>query len=118
MDLSERVQRVEVRIGRLYTRTVMERARGDQNIRGGNCDPLGARATRQIKGHLPNIIINLQFREGSLKVSKYGTLTLGPRAVPKLEPDQRTPTRFAFRERTFDPAPNFFITLWPQKMNP
>jgi hypothetical protein len=96
----------------------MERACGDQNIRGGNCYPLGACATRQIKGYRPNIIINLQLREGSLQISKYGTLTLGPRAVPKFKPDQRTPTRLAFRERTFDPSSNFVITLWPQEMNP
>lgn len=33
----KRVQRVEIRIGRLNTGAVMERARGNQNIRGGNC---------------------------------------------------------------------------------
>jgi hypothetical protein len=41
---TKRVQRVEIRIGRLNTRTVVERARGNQNIRGGYCYPLGARA--------------------------------------------------------------------------
>jgi hypothetical protein len=96
----------------------MKRAGGNQNIRGGNCYPLGARATRQIIGHRPNIIINFQFRDGSFKISKHCTLTLSSRAVPKFELDQRTPTRFAFRERTFDPSPNFLITVWPQEMNP
>jgi hypothetical protein len=46
---TKRVQRVEIRIGRLNSRTVMERARSDQNIRGWNGYALGARATRQIK---------------------------------------------------------------------
>jgi hypothetical protein len=96
----------------------MECACGDHNDRGRNCYPLGTRATRKIKGHRPNIIVNLQLGEGSLKISEHGTLPLGPRTVPKFEPDQRTPTRFAFRERTFDPSPDFFITLWPQEMNP
>jgi hypothetical protein len=109
----KRVQRIEIRIGRLDTRTVMKRTCGDQYISGGNCYPLGARPTCQIKGYLPNIIINPQFWEGSLKISKYGTLTLGPRAVPKLEPDQRAPTRFAVRQRTCYPLPNIFISLWP-----
>jgi len=85
---SKRVQRVEIRIGRLNTRTVMKRAGGNQNIRGGNCYPLGARATRQIIGHRPNIIVNFQFRDGSFKISKHGTLTLSSRAVPKFELDQ------------------------------
>jgi hypothetical protein len=65
----------------------MERARGNQNIRAGYRYSLRARATRKIKGHSPNIIINLQLREGSLKISKYGTITLGARAVPKFKPD-------------------------------
>jgi hypothetical protein len=115
---TKRVQRVEIRIGRLNSRTVMERARSDQNIRGWNGYALGARATRQIKRRSPNVIINLQLRESSLQISKHGTLTLGPRPVPKFESDQRTPTRFAIRERTFDPSPYFFITLWPQEVNP
>jgi hypothetical protein len=74
---SKRVQRVEIRIGRLNTRTVMERACGDQNIRGGNCYPLGACATRQIERRCPHIIINLQFGKCSFQISKYRTLTLG-----------------------------------------
>jgi hypothetical protein len=115
---SKRVQRVEIRIGRLNTRTVMERARGDQNIRGGNGYPLGTCATRQIKRRCPHTIINLQFGKCSFQISKYRTLTLGPRAIPKFEPNERTPTRLAFREHTFDPSPNFFITLRPQEMNP
>jgi hypothetical protein len=115
---SKRVQRVEIRIGRLNTRTVMERAGGDQNIGSGNCYPLGACATRQIARRRPHIIINLQFGKCSFQISKYRTLTSGLRAVPKFEPDQRTPTRLAFREHTFDPSPNFFITLRPQEMNP
>jgi hypothetical protein len=116
---SKRIQRVEIRIGRLNTRTVMERARGDQNIRGGNCSPLGACATRQIERHCPHIIINLQFGKCSFQISKYRTLTLGLRAVPKFEPDQRTPTRLAaFREHTFDPSPNICVALRPEEMNP
>jgi hypothetical protein len=114
----KRIQRVEIRVGRLNTRTVMEGASGDQNIRGGSCYSLGACPTRQIKGYCPNIIIDLQLREGSLQISKYYTLTLGTSAVPKFKPNQRTPTRFAIREHTFDPSPNFFVTLWPQEMNP
>jgi hypothetical protein len=94
---TKRVQRVEIRIGRFNSRTVMERARSDQNIRGWNGYALGTSATRQIKRRSPNVIINLQLRESSLQISKHRTLTLGPRPVPKFESDQRTPTRFAIR---------------------
>lgn len=43
---TKRVQRVKIRIGRLNSRTVVERARSDQYIRGGNGYALGACATR------------------------------------------------------------------------
>jgi hypothetical protein len=58
-NCTKRVQRIEIRIGRLNSRAVMQRARSDQNIRGGHGYPLGACATRQIKRRSPNVIINL-----------------------------------------------------------
>jgi hypothetical protein len=96
----------------------MERARGNQNIHGWNGYALGTRATRQVRRRSPNILINLQLRESALQISKHGTLTLGPRPVPKFESDQRTPTRFAIREHAFDPSPCFFITPRPQEVDP
>jgi hypothetical protein len=61
---------------------VVSRACSDQDVGGGYRDTGRARASCEIKGSIPNRVVDVEFRQQPFEIPKYLPVTISPRAIP------------------------------------
>ncbi|MGA2777671.1 MAG: hypothetical protein ABSF94_08940 [Steroidobacteraceae bacterium] len=61
---------------------VVSRARGDQDISGGDRDTGRTRASCEIEGGIPNCIVDGEFRQEPFKIPKHLLVTIAACATP------------------------------------
>ncbi|MGD0503874.1 MAG: hypothetical protein ABSD02_14120 [Steroidobacteraceae bacterium] len=61
---------------------VVSRACGDQDIRGGDRDTGRTRASCEIKGSVPNCIVDGEFRQEPFEIPKYFLVAIATCAIP------------------------------------
>ena len=61
---------------------VVSRARGNQDISSRNRDAGGTGASREIKGGIPNCIVDVKFRQQSFEILEYFLITIAASTVP------------------------------------
>ena len=61
---------------------VVSRACGDQDISSRDRDAGGTRASCEIKGGIPNCIVDGEFRQQSFEILKYFLVTIAACTIP------------------------------------
>jgi hypothetical protein len=61
---------------------VVSRACGDQDVSGRDRDTGGTRASCEIKGFVPNCIVDGEFRQKPFEIPKYLLITIATGAIP------------------------------------
>jgi len=97
---------------------MVSRACRDQDISGGDRDTGRTRASREVKGGIPNDIVDGEFRQQPFEIPNYLLIAIATCAIPQLQPDYGTPRGFAGIECAHHPVPDNNVSIRPEHMNP
>ena len=118
LQTSHSRQVVEVRIGGLQIRTVVESAGGNQDIGCRRAHSLGPRLRSQFVSLPPNVTVDRQIRENPSELPQHPSFVASPGTVPEFQLHDRTPACFPALQRRLHARVHAGIAIGPKEVDP
>jgi hypothetical protein len=98
--------------------TVVSRACSDQNVGGGHRYTGRPRASCEIKGSIPNCVVDAEFRQQPFEIPEHLLITIAPRAIPQLQANDGAPARLTGIECARHPVSDSRVSIRSKHVDP